>query len=200
MTESRGRAEPANGIVPSLTTSPTDSTTTQQPGFPRPGEYLRLHPLQHDGCTKTKKYGPNERTDQNSKTNKQKKPLSDEEIANLSDTEFKTLVIRMLTDMVKYGRKIEETVKGRKLGTQINGLEQKEEVNIQPEQNEETIIKKKKKRLRKLWDNFKRSNIQIIVVPEGEEKEQDIENLFEQIMKEDFPNLMKEIDLSLIHI
>ena len=31
-------------------------------------------------------------------------------------------------------------------------------------------------------------------VPEGEEGEQEIENLFEQIMKENFPNLVKEID------
>ena len=31
-------------------------------------------------------------------------------------------------------------------------------------------------------------------MPEGEEEEQDIENLFEQIMKENFPNLAKEID------
>ena len=37
--------------------------------------------------------------------------LSNEEIANLSDAEFKTLVIRMLTDMVEYGRKIQEKVK-----------------------------------------------------------------------------------------
>ena len=41
---------------------------------------------------------------------------------------------------------------------------------------------------------MKRSNIRIIGVPEGEEEEQDIENLFEKIMKEDFPNLAKEID------
>ena len=40
---------------------------------------------------------------------------------------------------------------------------------------------------------MKRSNIRIIGVPE-EEEEQEIENLFEQIMKEDFPNLAKEID------
>ena len=33
--------------------------------------------------------------------------LNDEEIANLSDAEFKTLVIRMLTEMVEYGCKIE---------------------------------------------------------------------------------------------
>ena len=39
------------------------------------------------------------------------------------------------------------------------------------------------------------SNIQIIRVPEGEEKEQEIGNLFEKIMKENFPNLVKEIDM-----
>ena len=53
---------------------------------------------------------------------------------------------------------------------------------------------KKKKRLRNLQDIFKHSNTRIIGVPEGEEKEQEIENLFEQIMKENFPNLVKEID------
>ena len=34
--------------------------------------------------------------------------ISDEEIANLSDEEFKTLVIRMLTEMAENGHKIEE--------------------------------------------------------------------------------------------
>ena len=38
-------------------------------------------------------------------------------------------------------------------------------------------------------------NIRIIGVLEGEEKEQEIENLFEKIMKENFPNLVKEIDI-----
>ena len=74
-----------------------------------------------------------------------------------------------------------------------NRAEQKEEINIQPEQNEERI-QKNEERLRNLWDNFKHSNTQIIGVPEGEEEEQEIENLFEQIMKENFPNLTKEID------
>ena len=55
-------------------------------------------------------------------------------------------------------------------------------------------FKKNEERLRNLQDNFKHSNIQIIGVPEGEEEEQEIENLFEQIVKENFPNLMKEID------
>ena len=36
------------------------------------------------------------------------KELSDKEIANLSDAEFKTLVTRILTEMVEYGWKIKE--------------------------------------------------------------------------------------------
>ena len=34
--------------------------------------------------------------------------LSDEEIANLSDSKFKTLVMRMLTELIEYGHKIEK--------------------------------------------------------------------------------------------
>ena len=65
----------------------------------------------------------------------------------------------MLTEIVEYGPKIEEKVKamqsemikniqgtnsdGKETGTQINDLEQKEEINIQLEQNEETRIQKK---------------------------------------------------------
>ena len=101
--------------------------------------------------------------------------LSNEEIANLSDVEFKTLVIRMLTEIVENGHKIEEEVKamqseikenvlgtnseGKETGTQINGLDQKEGTNIQTEQNEEKRIQKNEQRLRNLWDNFKCSNI-----------------------------------------
>ena len=86
--------------------------------------------------------------------------LSNKEIANLSDAQFKTLVIRTLTDLVEFGHKFDEKMKvmlretkenvqgtnsdGKKIWTQINNLEQKEEINIQPEQNEETRIKKKK--------------------------------------------------------
>ena len=37
--------------------------------------------------------------------------LSDDEIANLSDAQFKTLVIRMFTELVEYGRKLDEKMK-----------------------------------------------------------------------------------------
>ena len=56
---------------------------------------------------------------------------------------------------------------GKETKTQINDFEQKEEINIPLEQNEET-------RIQNLWDNLKRSNIQTIGVPEGEEEDQEI--------------------------
>ena len=75
---------------------------------------------------------------------------------------------------------------GKETRTQINDLDQKEEINIQLEQNEETRIQKNE-RLRNLWENFKHSNIWIIEVPEGEEEGQEIENLFEKIWRRSFP-------------
>ena len=47
---------------------------------------------------------------------------------------------------------------GKATRSQINGLEQKEEINIQPEQNKETI-QKSEERLTNLWDNLKGSHI-----------------------------------------
>ena len=95
-------------------------------------------------------------------------------------------------------RETKENVQGtnsdaKETGTQINGVGQKEERNSQPEKNEETRIWKNEERLRNLQAILKRSNIRIIGVPEGEEEEQKIENLFEQIM-ENFLDLAKEID------
>ena len=57
----------------------------------------------------------------------------------------------------------------------MNGLEQKKEINTQPEQNEEMRIQKYEERLRNLQDSFKHSNSWILGEPEGEEKEQEIE-------------------------
>ena len=81
----------------------------------------------------------------------------------------------MFTETIEYSHKIEEEVKamkseikeniqgtnseGKETGTQINDLEQKEEINNQLEQNEGTRIQKNEERLRNLWDNFKCSNI-----------------------------------------
>ena len=74
-------------------------------------------------------------------------------------------------------------------------MEHKEEKNNQSEQQKVKGIPKNEDSVSSLWDNFKHSNIHIIGVPEGEEKEQEMANLFEKIMKENFPNLVKEIDM-----
>ena len=136
--------------------------------------------------------------------------LSNEEISNVSGAQFKTMVIRKLTELVEFGCKLDEKMKamlretkenvqgtnsdGKETRTQINNVDQKEERNIQPEKNEEIRIQKNEERLRNLQDILKHSNIRIIGVPEGEEEEQKLENLFERITKENFPNLAKEID------
>ena len=114
------------------------------------------------------------------------KELHKMEITNLSDAEFKMLVIRMLRELTEYGKNMREEMKatlgeikknlqgtnseGKEAGIQINDLEHKEEINIQPEQNEETRIQKNEERLRNLQNNFKHSNIRIIVVPEEKRK------------------------------
>ena len=78
---------------------------------------------------------------------------------------------------------------GKETRTQINGLEQKKEINIQPKQNEEIRIEKNEERRRNIQDNFKHSNTWITGMPEEEKEEQEIGNLFEKIMKDNFPNL-----------
>ena len=72
--------------------------------------------------------------------------LSSKQIAKLSDAQFKTLVIKKLTELVEKMkarlREAKENIQGtnsdgKETGTQVNGMVQKEETNIQPEKNEE---------------------------------------------------------------
>ena len=121
------------------------------------------------------------------------KELNKMEISNQSDGEFKTLVRRMLKELredlnsikkIQWETKetlneIKNNLQGNSSGVdeaknQINYLEHKEakkttdqskkkKKHTPPQKNEESISS--------LWDNFKKSNILIIGVPEGEEKE-----------------------------
>ena len=77
----------------------------------------------------------------------EKMQLSNEEIANLSDAQFKTLVIRMLSELAEFGHKLDEKMKtmlseikenvqgtnsdGKETGTQINGVDQKKRMKKQ---------------------------------------------------------------------
>ena len=91
------------------------------------------------------------------------KELNKMEIANLSDAEFKTLVIRMLRDLIEYSTHIREEMKvtlsevkknpqginseGKEAGIQINDLEPKEEINIPPHRIKKKESKKMKRDL-----------------------------------------------------
>ena len=73
---------------------------------------------------------------------------------------------------------------------QLNLKKQNLSKQLEQEQNKDTRIQNNEERVRNLWDNLKYSNIWIIRVPEEEKEE--IENLLEQIIRENFPNLAKE--------
>ena len=144
------------------------------------------------------------------------KELNKLETSNLSDAGFKTLVIRMLKELsedLNTIKKIQSEMKDTlieiknnlqgnnnrvdKAKNQINDMEHKEAKNNQSEQQEEKRIQKNEDSVRSLWDNFNCTNM--IGVPEGEEEKQEIENLLEKIMKENFPNLVRETDKSRNH-
>ena len=63
-------------------------------------------------------------------------------------------------------------------------------------QQTQNQMKKHESNIRDLWDNIKQANICIIGIPEGKEEEKGIENIFEEIMAENFPNL-KETDIKI---
>ena len=74
---------------------------------------------------------------------------------------------------------------------QTSELEDTVEKNSQKDQEKEKRLKKNKEGLRELQNNMKHNNIRVIGIPEGEEEEQWIENLFEKVMMENFPNLIR---------
>ena len=131
--------------------------------------------------------------------------LSKEEIANLSDAQFKTLVIRMLTEMVEYGCKIQEKVKamqseikkniqgtnceGKEIKTQVYDVEQKEERNTQPEQNEETRFKKMRRSLKTSGTSLNIPTSESEGCQKEKRKSKKLKTYLKKIMKETSPIL-----------
>ena len=120
------------------------------------------------------------------------KELNKMEISNLSDAEFKTMVIRMLKELSEDLNSIKKIqlemkdslteIKNNLQGNnsrvdeaqnQINYLEHREPKKHQSEQ--EKRIKKPEDSVSSLWDNLKHFIIHIIGVPEGEEEEQKLD-------------------------
>ena len=78
----------------------------------------------------------------------------------------------------------------------IRNLEDRIMEITQSGQQTENQMKKHESNVRDLWDNIKWANLCIIGIPGGEEKEKGIENIFEEIMAENFPNL-KDTDIKI---
>uniref|UniRef100_A0A9L0R8N8 L1 transposable element RRM domain-containing protein n=1 Tax=Equus caballus TaxID=9796 RepID=A0A9L0R8N8_HORSE len=77
----------------------------------------------------------------------------------------------------------------------ISNLEDGNIELLQAEEEREARLKRNEETLRELSDTIRRCNVRIIGIPEGEEKEKGAENLFKEIMAENFPNLVREMDL-----
>ena len=60
------------------------------------------------------------------------------------------------------------------------------------EQKREKRLKTNEESLRELWNNVKRSNIRIIGVPQGEEREKGTEKIFQEIIAKNFPKMGKK--------
>ncbi|KAK1338636.1 hypothetical protein QTO34_019290 [Cnephaeus nilssonii] len=146
------------------------------------------------------------------------KEVNELEASNLSEKEFREMVIRWLKrmedkfdnmsknqeEMKKNQEEMKndiaavknsiESIKSRREEAEdrISELEDKMEKNTQVEQLLEKKMKKQEESLRKLWDNTKQNNIRIIGVPEGNETGEGIENLFEEIMTENFLDIGKK--------
>ena len=134
--------------------SPTGSATAQQRELPFPGRIPKALPPYNLS------FAPRQRNMAQIKEESRasERELSEEEIANLSDGEFKALVIKMLTDLIELGQKMKKQMKTtqseikhnvqgtnsdrKETRSQGNNLEQKEKINIHPDQNEEKRIQK----------------------------------------------------------
>ena len=76
---------------------------------------------------------------------------------------------------------------------QISELEDKMVEITSEEQNKVKRMKRPENSLGDLWDHIKHTNIQIIRVPEEEEKKKGYYKIFKEIMVENFPNMEKGI-------
>ena len=71
----------------------------------------------------------------------------------------------------------------------ISDLEARIMEITQSGQQTENQMKKHESNIRDLWDNIKQTNPHIIGIPEGVEKDKGMENIFEEIIAGNFPNL-----------
>ncbi|KAK1339928.1 hypothetical protein QTO34_018492 [Cnephaeus nilssonii] len=139
-----------------------------------------------------------------------RKEISENEACNMTEKEFRVMVmefIHRMDEKINNLCKNQEEMKSdiatikntmesfnsrlQEAEDRISELEDQVQKQAQYEQQLEKKIKKQEESLRELRDNMKRSNMRIIGLPEGQEEQQGLENLFEEIMTENFPDMGK---------
>ena len=148
---------------------------------------------------------------------------NEEEIGSLPEKQFRIMIVKMIQNLgsriqniqERFNKDIEELknkqtimnstineIKNSLEGInsriteaeeRISDLEDKIVEITTAEPNKQKRMKRIEDSLRDLWDNIKRTNVQIIGVPEEEEKKKGTEKIFEEIIIENFPNMGKEI-------
>ena len=101
---------------------------------------------------------------------------------------MKNAILEMRNSLERLNSRVEETEEWiSKLSERLEEITQAEHKRERIRQNENNLME--------LWDNIKCANIQIISVPEGEERDKGAENFSVEIIDENFPNLRKERDI-----
>ena len=109
-----------------------------------------------------------------------------EELKN-KQTEMNNTIIEMKNTLEGINNRVTEAEEW------ISDLEDRMVEITAIEQNKEKRMKRNEDSLRDLWENIKHTNIHIIRLPEGEEREKGPEKIFEEIIVKSFPNIGKEI-------
>ena len=147
--------------------------------------------------------------------------INEEEIGKLSEKQFRIMIVKMIKNLENKMEKMQESINKdleelKNKHTETNNtiteikntleginsriseakeceLEDKMVEITSEEQNKVKRMKRTEDSLRDLWDNIKYTNIQIIGVPEEEEKKKGYEKIFVEIIVENFPNMDKKI-------
>ena len=123
------------------------------------------------------------------------------EISNLPEREFRIMIVKMIQDL---GKIMEANIHKMKemFSKDLEELKHKHLEELKNKQTEmnNTITEVKntleginENSLRDLWENNKCTNIHIIGIPEGEEREKGPKKIFEETVVENFPNMGNEI-------
>ena len=147
---------------------------------------------------------------------------NEEGIGSIPEKEFRVMIVKMIQNLGNRMEKIQEMshkdLEGLKnkqtmMNNTINDIKNSlEGINSRINEAEEWISdlkdkiveitiaeQNKEKRMKRLedfrdfWNNIKHTNIQIIGVPEEEDKKKGSEKIFEEIIVENFPNMGKDI-------